>query len=78
VTQPEWRQPEATEPFYRSSLRPADRTPAAFAPRLTAEHPVAHCFCTWVWCPSIGGKDKPFAMKYWNRSCPKLHFKASV
>jgi hypothetical protein len=72
---PAWRVTEPNDRYYPSSLRPADRSPSAFAPKMTAATPMAHCFCTWVWCPSLGGQDKPFAMKYWNRSCPRMHFK---
>lgn len=50
------------------------KLPPSFAPGLTAEHPVAHCLCTWTWTPEIGGKRKPFAMKFWNRACPVRHF----
>jgi hypothetical protein len=51
----------------------AARTPNPFASRLTAEHPPAWCLCSWTWTPSIGGREKPFAMKFWNRACPVRH-----
>lgn len=49
------------------------KLPVPFAPRLTAAHPPGHCFCAWVWCPQRGGPERPFAMKFWNRSCPVRH-----
>lgn len=49
------------------------RLPAPFAPGVTAEHPPGHCQCAWTWTPSRGGPDRPFAMKFWNRSCPVRH-----
>jgi hypothetical protein len=74
---PERRAIDPTDLFYKPSIRPSDRSPVAFGPKINAAHPVAHCLCTWVWCPSIGGKDKPFAMKFWNRACPRQHFTLS-
>lgn len=50
------------------------KLPPPFAPQVTAPHPVAHCLCTWVWAPAIGGKENPFALKYWNRVCHIKHF----
>jgi hypothetical protein len=63
------------QPFFMTNVAMLPKQlPPAFAPRITGPHPAAHCLCTWVWAPRLGGKKEPFAMKYWNRVCPVQHF----
>jgi hypothetical protein len=61
-------------PFMTNVIALPLKLPPPFAPGKTAEHPPAHCLCTWTWTPAIGGKREPWALKFWNRGCPVRHF----
>lgn len=67
----------ASPPFLVNVTAMPLKLPAPFAPGLTAAHPPAHCLCTWTWTPAIGGRDRPWAMKFWCRACPHRHFVTS-